>query len=182
MFNKLSSSLYVAVLVLITATSPARAIDVNVIENVNSGFTGNWNHDSDSGPIGGINDTYQFNATSDVNLKFFTSVNHDQGDPGALNDFGISNLVMTWSAGDVVHVLTNAFGVVDHASIPFFHQLTGGTSGTLTVTGDFLSGGGGYSLSVAAVPLPPAAIAFASAMIGVGFLARRKKKQKTVFS
>ena len=85
---------------------------------------------------------------------------------------------MTWSVGGIIHTITDAFGVVDNNQLPFFHSLLNGQVGVLTVTGNFFSNGGGYSLSVSTVPLPPALIAFSTAMLGVGFLARRKRKQK----
>ena len=149
------------------AVSGAQAVSVD------PSFIANYNNDDG---VGSITDFYTFDATADTNLKFIFSVNH----PSAGLGVGITDLVMTWSDGSVEHIITNALGVV--VGVPFFHSLLNGESATLSVVGDFLTNGGGYTLTVAAVPLPPALIAFSTAMLGVGFLARRRRKKKATFA
>jgi len=158
--------------------SNANALILNISENVNSSFSGNYFHQEVS-PIGGITDTFQFTSTGVTTLQFFSTVFHDQGAIGAPGNIGINNLIMTWSVGNIMHTITSAAGVVDPLSIPFFHTLADGETATLSISGIFRFAGGGYLLSVSAlnaVPLPPSVIAFFTAMIGIGFLARRKKR------
>lgn len=159
----------------IALLSNANAIVIDITEDVDYSFNGNYIH-TEFSPIGGITDTYQFTSTGFTNLLFFTSVTHDQGSIGAPANYGVNNLVMTWSVGSIMHTITSLTGVVNAASIPFFHSLADGETGTLTISGMFRSAGGGYLLSVSAVPLPPAVIAFLTAMMGIGFLARKKRK------
>jgi hypothetical protein len=45
----------------------------------------------------------------------------------------------------------------------------------LRVVGTFASGGGNYDISLTAVPIPPALLLFGSALIGLGYLARRRR-------
>ncbi|MBL4602287.1 MAG: hypothetical protein JKY84_06060 [Emcibacteraceae bacterium] len=128
-----------------------------------------------------VNDVYSFEAGADTNLSFGISVNH----PNAVGTFSIANMVLTWTdaGGSVMYNVTDAFGVMNSNPFPvFFHALMDGASGMLTVVGTALTNGGSYSLTVAAVPLPPAVIAFSTAMLGVGFLARRRRKKKAVFA
>ncbi|MEZ5758480.1 MAG: hypothetical protein R3D86_09700 [Emcibacteraceae bacterium] len=162
------------VLLVISPLSLANATVYNIVENVDTTFDGNYFHD-EVGPIGGITDTYQFTSSGFTNLKFFVSVNHDQGSIGVPLNYGINNLQMTWSIGNIIHTITSPSGIVNTSGIPFFHALTDGQVGILSVTGNFRSAGGGYTLSVSAVPLPPAIIAFMSAMLGVGLIARKRK-------
>tara|TARA_R110002096_G_scaffold416576_2_gene619459 strand:- start:305860 stop:306363 length:504 start_codon:yes stop_codon:yes gene_type:complete len=167
MFKKISIVISALVFSAFVAVSGAQAVSVDPT------FFANYNNDTGAGAI---NDIYAFEATADTNLKFIFSVNHPQAD----FNVGISNLVMTWSDGNIAHIITNNLGVV--VGVPFFHAMLTGANETLTVTGNFLANGGGYTLTVAAVPLPPAVIAFSTAMLGVGFLARRRRKKKEVFA
>ncbi|MEZ5756645.1 MAG: hypothetical protein R3D86_00330 [Emcibacteraceae bacterium] len=173
MFKKLYIVLSALVVSTFMAVSGAQAVSVD------PSFFASYNNDVGAGQGGtAINDVYSFTASEDTNLSFAVSVNH----PTALNNYGISNLVLTWDLGGV-QIVTNGLGVMLSNPFPeFFHALTTGQTGTMTVTGNFLSNGGGYTLTVAAVPLPPALIAFSTAMLGVGFLARRRRKTKAVFA
>jgi hypothetical protein len=45
----------------------------------------------------------------------------------------------------------------------------------LRVVGTFASGGGNYDISLTPVPIPPALLLFGSALIGLGYLARRRR-------
>jgi hypothetical protein len=70
--------------------------------------------------------------------------------------------------------LTDANGVGTFDKI--WQALTPGTY-TLNVAGTLTgSGETKYGVTVSTVPLPPAAIAFGTALIGMGFLGRRRKK------
>ena len=173
MFKKINILISAMLFSLVLAVSGANAVTVT------PSFFDSYNEDVD-GTEGGnaINTLYSFTADGDTRLSFAVSVNH----PTADNNFGIANLTLTWDLGGV-HVVTDGTGVMLANPFPkFFHALTDGVTGVLTVTGNWLSNGGGYTVTVAAVPLPPAVIAFGTAMLGVGFLARRRRKQKATFA
>ena len=175
MFKKLYIVLSALVVSTFIAVSGAQAVPVD------PSFFDSYNRDVNAQYVinngSAINDSYEFTATDFTNLSFAISVNH----PTALNNFGIKNLTLTWDLGGVQFVTDNLGKMFTNPFPEFFFFFTNQT-GTLTVTGDFLSNGGGYSLTVAAVPLPPALIAFSTAMLGVGFLARRRRKTKAVFA
>ena len=168
MLKKIITLVSSAVFSLLLLSGAANAIPVT------PNFVMNFNNDTG---VGVITDSYTFESTGFTNLSFITSVNH----PNAPGGVGINTLVMTWTVGNIIHNITDALGQYN-GPLTFFHALADGESGTLNVTGTFFENGGGYTLTVAAVPLPPAVIAFGTAMLGVGFLARRKRKKKEVFS
>lgn len=126
-----------------------------------------------------VQHSYAFEADQgfDTTLKFTLDYNNDF-DGG---QFGIENFIATWSVGGIIHVISDAFSV-DQGGSPFFHTLLNGESGILALSGRWRDNGGAYALTVSAVPLPPAVIAFGTAMLGVGFLARRRRKQKATFA
>ncbi len=174
MFKKLSI-LFSALVVL--SFSSAFASTFSISEGVTPSFFGSWSHDHGPGEhIGPIDDDYTFTATGNTTLEFIFSVNHPGGPAGV----GVESLVATWSDGGVIHTITDAGANI--VTTTFFHTLLDSESFTLDVAGAFLENGGGYTLTVAAVPLPPAVIAFSTAMLGVGFLARRKRKKKEIFA
>lgn len=173
MFKKINIVMGAMLFSLVLAVSGANAVTVT------PSFFASYNEDVES-DMGGqaINTNYEFTADGDTPLSFAVSVNH----PTADNFFGIANLTLTWSLGGV-QVVTDGAGVMLANPFPkFFHGLTNGASGVLNVAGNWLTNGGGYSVTVAAVPLPPAVIAFSTAMLGVGFLARRRRKKKATFA
>ncbi len=125
---------------------------------------------------------FEFLASEFTNLQFLASVNHPVG--GDPVPFGVLGLTMTWFVDNVfvfAHDITDLSGAYN-GPLTFFHALQTGETGKIVLAGNFAAQGGGWSLTVSAVPLPPAVIAFGTAMLGVGFLARRKRKKKEVFS
>lgn len=133
---------------------------------------------------------YQFVANITAPIKIDVTPNQATGN---VNPSWISNLVMTWDwAGDgfgngVAHQITDPItaastGAGLGGTVSFFHNIVQGETYRLFVTYDQIQQSGGFLLDVSAVPLPPAVIAFSTAMLGVGFLARRRRKQKALFS
>lgn len=127
----------------------------------------------------GFTHTFTFTPNFTNQESFFISTTNDNGN---LNT-GVGNLVLTWLSGGVgSYAYTDALGVFGGTVNPFFENLVAGTDAVLQISGDWLSNGGAYAITVSAVPLPPAVIAFATAMLGVGYLARRKRKKKALFA
>lgn len=118
--------------------------------------------------------TYTFTAgLEDIYLKWVLDVN--VGDTDSSPDTGIKNLIFSWDNG-VTSIFTDENGK-EIGSSPLYFTILAGTSVILTVSGDMFGlANSEYSFTMSAVPLPPAVIAFASAMFGIGFLGRRKKK------
>jgi hypothetical protein len=124
-----------------------------------SAVNDNWNFVlSASGATAGVVD---FNLTSSFNITSFNVSLYDQngtGGPGAL----------------VVSGITVPVGSFDTVSI----NVPGSGAYDLLVTGTAGSGGGSYSGTVSAVPLPAAAWLLLSGLVGVGAMARRRKIEK----
>ena len=57
---------------------------------------------------------------------------------------------------------------------PHILQLLSGVLYGIRVAGTFASGGGNYDIALTAVPIPPALLLFGSALVGLGYLARRR--------
>ena len=61
----------------------------------------------------------------------------------------------------------------------FFFDLIAGAINTFAVTGTanpVFAGPVSYNIALSAIPLPPAALLFGTALVGMGFLARRKRR------
>jgi hypothetical protein len=121
--------------------------------------------DSDvDGNFWSFTDTWTFDVLTDSVILFTPDVQ------------SIGDLVFSFNGGGDV-VLTERDGT--QTQNPFsamWANLNAGLN-TLTVSGKVLSAAGGdYSVDVSAVPLPPAALAFGSALFGIGALRRRNKK------
>ena len=103
------------------------------------------------------------------------------GDPSGV---GIGSLTLTWSNGATSGPITDdtSGSITGQAGLDlppgnwFKTWMTAGLH-TLTVSGTVLSQGGGYIATVNAVPLPPAALLFGTALFGIGVLRRRKNKK-----
>jgi len=179
MLKKIFTLVSAAVFSLLLLSGATNAVPFPVDNN----FFMPFNEDVGVGNGGdAITTEYEFAASEFVNLQFLASVNHPVG--GDPVPFGVLGLTMTWFVDNVLvfaHDITNASGAYN-GPLTFFHALQTGEVGKMVLGGNFAANGGGYSLTVSAVPLPPAVIAFGTAMLGVGFLARRKRKKKEVFS
>jgi len=119
-----------------------------------------------------FSDVYIYNIT-DVpgqEIKWGGDVTYAQP-----TSIGIQNLTLTWDTGATM-VITDAAGVDGPASNWAYTSFATGLH-TLTVTGTLLSMGGAYSTTLNAVPLPPAALLFGTALFGIGALRRRKGKK-----
>lgn len=97
----------------------------------------------------------------------------------------IANLTFEWiNAASSMNSFdyTDGTGEEDASQTPFWEVITTAETWILQVTGSFIDQNATYSLQASVVPLPPAVIAFSTAMLGVGFLARRRKKKKAEFA
>lgn len=129
-----------------------------------------------------FHDTFTFvTGTGPISLQFYPTASDAKGSPGSLStevgdlqywfSDGVSPVtptVITESNGDYVGGLV----------YPLFENLMSGAVYTLHVTGTMLDTGD-YAVDVSAVPLPPAALAFGSALVGMGLLGRRRKNKET---
>ena len=132
---------------------------------------------------------YQFVANITSVVKIDVTPNQATGN---VNPSWISDLVMSWDwTGDIGNVVDHQItdpvtaastGAGIGGTVSFFHNIVAGETYRLYVTYDQIQNLGGFVLDVSAVPLPPSVIAFSTAMLGVGFLARRRRKQKALFS
>ncbi len=166
MIFKKSLFAVVAIMLMMTfAGKPAQALTVLPSENLDLSVIN---------PNGGVlvfsgADTFQkdFNI---VGLPASPQVTSSLGVFIFGND--ISSFTLQWEiAGSLV-------SVAQDASLALTQTLTEGVSNILRVTAVSLSGTGLNILNVqiSAVPLPPAALLFGSALLGIGFLARRRRK------
>lgn len=128
------------------------------------------------------------------NGAFDTSFDAETGDPSLETIFDPTNVVLfgcgdsrctladaTTNGLNATWEITDDQGVRKPNSSNFFNYLTAGESFTLTVTGEFLiPDGGGYSsiLKATVIPLPPAALLFGTALLGIGALRRWKDKKE----
>ena len=85
-----------------------------------------------------------------------------------------ANFIARWT-------ITDGDGFDNGAVSTFFNSLDAGTR-TLVITGQLLDEGGGYKNDILAVPLPPAALLFGTALFGIGALRRWKDKKQMAVS
>ena len=131
---------------------------------------------------------YTFNLAQDAVVKW--QIDNSDDIPST---FGIANLVAFWDDGTgTISAGTSTFMITDGAGNSLFPSnigindwyktvLTAGLH-TLTFLGTSLEGGS-YTTevsSISAVPLPPAALLFGTALFGIGALRRRKDKKAGV--
>lgn len=125
-------------------------------------------------------DTYYFNVQAGgVGVEF--GINSDAPQPGSTASFGIANLQFNWNGGTWMD-LTDATGSdipgTTNVGVDNWYQgfLAQGQN-ILSVRGTPNVPGGSYNIKVSAIPLPPAALLFGTALFGIGALRRRKNKQ-----
>lgn len=178
MIKKITNIISVAFFALVVAVSSSNA----------AVLTPGANHDVDfgssfTGIIGssaGTSHFYDFTALVDTVVRFDVTPLQASGVPN-----GVESLVLTWDDGPVAHQITGPGSAVSVTlgQVTFFHSLVQDQTYRLSaLLAQYIGNNGGYILDVSAVPLPPAVIAFATAMLGVGFLARRKRKKKALFA
>ncbi|MCK5425324.1 MAG: hypothetical protein KAI89_08120 [Emcibacter sp.] len=139
--------------------------------------------DSGTDPLGAngaFSHEYTFTALEDLSLLWELGVTRNDSDTAP--NTGVQSLTFSWDftgpvASNITNLYTDANGIRVGDS-PILFSLLLGQQVVLTVSGTMYGSEtfSGYDFSVSAVPLPPAVIAFASAMFGIGFLGRRKKK------
>ena len=204
MFNKILSTVSMAVvsaMVLIGTSVSANAAYVDVA--VNNGLPGadvivhgptllgqNGDSDFNAKIVGGdltagqaiVNNVFTFNVIDHKNTGgawVNWGGNAVWSEP---KEIGVAGLTYTWDTGDVMN-LTQGLGDAapgwDNGEPNWAWTWFTAGAHTLTVSGTLLSGGGGYNLEVSAVPLPPAALLFGTALFGIGALRRRKNKKAT---
>ena len=179
MFNKIFVSISTTILALFCLVSGAVAATVTppVVQALSMGDTYVYTVEGQNSNF--TDHTFTFTSDFDGAGKFWISTTNDDGEAG----IGVANLLLTWTTGSGnSYAYTDGTGVSDNSLSPFFETLTNGVASVLTISGDFLNEGSSYTLTVLATPLPPAVIAFGTAMLGVGFLARRRRKKKEVFA
>lgn len=145
--------------------------------------------------FGAIDHTWQFNVTAPAPnpmLQIAVGYDVDKTNPLDPSSFGIANLTFDWNDGQSAITFTDGSGnllsnalndprlVASAAGAPevwYFSALSTTQTGTLHVTGTTLGSGGAYSVEISAVPLPPAALLFGTALFGIAALRRRKNKK-----
>ena len=176
MLNKTFTLVSAAILSLLLLSGATNAAIFNINPfNLGDEYNNTVNVAGNGGVT--IDDTYNFTGGYDGNAIFIVDTSFAAG--------GVKNLVFTWLNGSGNSVIfTDGAGVeIGIANNIFFEAMVNGVVRSLKVTGEFInSGASNYTVNVSTVPLPPAVIAFGTAMLGVGFLARRKRKKKEVFS
>ncbi len=120
-----------------------------------------------------FHDKFAFNVSgpTPVKLAFAPTVQNP-------SKFANLSFVLTDSLGGLVKSITttNALGEATDELAKFWIDLVSDNY-VLNVIGTLISSGTStYDVEISTVPLPPAAIAFGSALIGMGFLGRRRKK------
>jgi len=136
----------------------------------------------DDPPIGGgtlaAGDTFLDEFVIDVQNLAGQPVNitYDvtQENPGNSN-VGIANLRFEWNNDGSVITFTDGAGVAQFGTSVIFSRVLATGINTFRVRGTVLSQGGDYTAVITAVPLPPAALLFGSALLGIGALRRRKE-------
>jgi len=121
---------------------------------------------------------YFFTAGSDLGTN--TTAIALNFNPPIQGNVGIANLVLTWLQGAsqlANYVVTDGAGVNNDPNAVFFLALTNGIEYTLRATGVALQHNGDYDFSVSAVPVPPAALLFATGLAGLGLLRRRSSSK-----
>lgn len=173
MFKKILITLSTAFISMVMLTAPSKAVLIDTIALTGTSvefrdYTGSVAAD------GTFEHDYHFN----INDAFLVKFDIDSSFPAG----SIADLTYTWinaASSLAAYVYTDGAGNEDPSQTPFFEAMTTAETWVLRVTGTFLSDAS-YSLQASVVPLPPAVIAFSTAMLGVGFLARRRRKQKAV--
>lgn len=123
-----------------------------------------------------VNDTFNFTVADPLGTST-TAIALNAGGAGAL---GVKNLTIKWyTAGDFLLgtlLVTNSAGLVLD---PMASLVLGLATGAYKViaTGQALANGGIYNINVATTPLPPALILFGTALVGMTFLGRRRRRQ-----
>lgn len=169
MFKKILITLSTAFISVIMLTTPSNAVLIDTIA-LSAGDL-EYRDYTRVGSEGAFIHEYNFNINQDLDVRFDIDSSYPAG--------AIANLTYTWinaASSLAAYVYTNGAGLEDGSQTPFFEFMTTAETWTLQVTGTFLSNAN-YSLQASVVPLPPAVIAFSTAMLGVGFLARRRKKK-----
>jgi len=133
-----------------------------------------------------FSDTYNFGVElPSVSLLFGMDTTY--ANP-TFNRVGIANLEFNFydSTGTGVFgaIMTDASGVdipntTNYGLENWYRFGLVAGSYSLVVTGDVLANGGAYTGTLTAVPLPPSAILFGTALFGIGALRRRKDKKAT---
>ncbi len=160
-------------LVYMVSTASAAVVVPPIVTAVNVNDVFSYTVVSASGEV-------PFSHTFTFNSNFTGDVKFDVDTSNPVN--GVRDLLFSWTTGSGnSYLFTDNAGVEDTTMTPFWEAMVSGQQYVLTVTGTFF-GDSNYSIGVSAVPLPPAVIAFSTAMLGVGFLARRRRKQKALFS
>jgi hypothetical protein len=122
-----------------------------------------------------VDDLYKFTASDAFTSS--SAVLGFQYDGGPVS---VKDLTMAWSENGAVlatKVITDSLGAVIDRSNVYFNMIAGKTY-ELLVTGVANSQGGTYSVTVAAVPLPGAALLFGSALLGMAGLRRKSAAAK----
>ncbi len=174
MFKKILIAFSTAFISVLMLTTPSNAVLIDTIAL--SGGDIVYRDYTRVGGEGAFEHDYHFNADDAFTVMFDIDSSHPAGN--------IANLTYTWinaASSLSAYVYTNGAGAEDLSQTPFFESMTTSETWILRVTGTFLSNAS-YSLQASVVPLPPAVIAFSTAMLGVGFLARRRRKQKEVLA
>lgn len=120
-------------------------------------------------------DVFKFTTSEKAGLRYTPSVE-------VANFFADLRFWFTDAANNIISPvvsITDATGdLINDPILTYAQGLLGGQTYFLNVAGTLLKDKGGfYGVEVAAVPLPPAAIAFGSALVGMGLLGRRRKNK-----
>ena len=118
---------------------------------------------------GAFNDAYFFTYTGSPTLSALATTTNNI----LSTAFGINNFSFVWRYVDVPQIL--ASGAAPFTNLALALTLPG--TYELILSGTPRAEGGQYtaSLAVNAVPIPPAAFLFGSALVGIGLLTRRRR-------
>ena len=127
-----------------------------------------------------VND--KFNFVSPAGMKTITTgivLNVDGS-----NNTGVKNMTISWyDASNALLdslMVSDGSGFVSNPAASLVLTLLAGGAYHVIVTGQALASGGFYNLNIAATPLPPALILFGTALAGLGWLGRRRRRASTL--
>lgn len=169
---------------------PGEPVD-NLVEGITTVLTNDETIDNARGSLvagAAFSDTFSFvvgaapSTPGDPHpVNYIFSVEQEVNPPSTTT-FGISDLVFeVLQNGGLVNtnIFTNGLGQRTGSANVFFGPWNVGDVITWNVTGTVLAGGGGYTISATAapVPLPASVLMLVGALAGLGFVGRMKKSR-----